>query len=273
MKLTIDQAVFNPEDLQIIDTHVHYNLPPLLENWSENWQKAQQAGVQASVIASIDLPSSQQAVKIAKQADNLWALVGIHPSEVSNLNFDKNKHLLTEIDGIITGNSDDVVLGIGEIGLDYYWIKQDDFQARENQRQWLRAQLQFARQRGGWISLHVRDQQAPAQPTANNAYWDLWEVISEFEWPQPGNNLILHCVSGPPPYIEKMVRLGAYVGFDGNLTYAKADQLRQIWQMVPANKRLLETDAPYLPPEPYRGQTCEPWMITKTAQYARQNLK
>lgn len=82
----------------------------------------------------------------------------------------------------------------------------------------------------------------------------------------------MHCVSGSPEYVQAMLDLGAYIGFDGNLTYPKADSLRELLQLVPRDRLLIETDAPYLPPQPYRGQTCEPWMIVETAKWLNNYL-
>jgi TatD DNase family protein len=263
--LSLAECVFT-DSVHLIDTHTHYNLSPLFERWPELWAKAQAHGVEQTVIASVDVTSSQRAVKIAQQAPGLWALVGLHPGEIppeaaptevaSHAILQTLRQLLAE----------DTVLGVGEIGLDYYWLKPEERVERIPQQQaWFRAQLGLAQQQGGWVSLHIRDRQEPTTPTVDNAYWDAYDIMKEYDWShQP---FILHCVSGSPEYVQKMLDLGAYVGFDGNVTYPTAHALRQLLALVPRERLLLETDAPYLPPQAYRGQTCEPWMIRETAEF------
>lgn len=265
-KLDINTAVFKDVD-QIIDTHVHYNLDPFYQDWQTYWQQAQAKGVRQSVIPGVDIESSLRGVDIASQDPNLWALVGVHPSEAGKPKF-KMEHLQELAELVVQPT----VLGIGEIGLDYYWLQSNDAESRQRQRHWLREQLQLAQKHGGWISLHVRDQLIPEQKQPGNAYWDTLQVIQEFDWDPSHNQLILHCVSGPKRYVQEMLEIGAYVGFDGNLTYPNAEELRQLWQLVPADQRLLETDAPYLPPQQFRGETCEPWMISLTARYVQEKL-
>ena len=82
---------------------------------------------------------------------------------------------------------------------------------------------------------------------------------------------ILHCASGSTEYIKKAVEMGGYVGIAGNVTYKNADAIREIVKATPADRLLLETDAPFLPPHPHRGKTCEPWMIELTAQYLQEH--
>lgn len=258
---TISDCVFSIQNATIIDTHVHYNLNPLFSNWQTHWQKAQSKEVTASVVASIDLISSQKAVEIANQDDNLWALVGVHPSEVA-----KNKSLdqvVTELSRLL---DDPKVLGIGEIGLDYYWLSDSQLAKKSQVQQiWFQAQLELVRQKGGWISLHIRDKAEPVEQTKGNAYWDAYQIMKQYDWSnQP---FILHCVSGSNTYVKAMLELGAYIGFDGNITYPSATNLRSLLDLVPADRLLVETDAPYLPPQSQRGKPCEPWMIAETASY------
>lgn len=263
-KLSIKQAIFTDES-SIIDTHVHYNMAPFSKDWLGYWQRANNHGVAQSVIPGVDLESSIRAVKIAEQDKHLWALVGVHPSEVTATE-DWESVVIPLRDML----KQPTVLGVGEVGLDYFRLRSNDFDSRRRQRWWLRQQLQLAYEHGGWISLHVRDQQQPSSPQPDNAYWDAWEIVKEFNWDVKRHHLIMHCLSGSPEYVQAMLELGAYAGFDGNLTYPQSLQLRRLWSLVPPERRLLETDAPYLPPQPYRGQVCEPWMIVETAKYAKQ---
>lgn len=257
--LTVADCVF-AEPTQLIDTHCHYNLEPFYPNWQPHWQKAQEHGVVKTVIASTSEETSRRAVEIAQTDERLFALVGVHPSEVTTTADTVN------LDWLAEWLDKPGVLGIGEIGLDYYWLKPEEKIAQvEAQQKMLRAQLVIAKQHGGWVSLHIRDKQEPSEKTSGNAYWDAYQIMREFDWSQ--QPFILHCASGSLEYVQAMLALGAYVGFDGNVTYPKADHLRAIWNLVPAHKRVLETDAPYLAPQPSRGKPCEPWMISQTADF------
>jgi TatD DNase family protein len=258
-KPVIAECVFTSSQ-KIIDTHVHYNMSPLFEDWQSHWQKAQERGVVQSVIAGSNLVDSQVAVEIANQAEGLWALVGVHPSEVDSEDVSPTLSRLSEL------LANKKVLGVGEIGLDYYWLRPEEREQQiPLQKKWFTTQLELAREHDGWVCLHVRDRDLPQEPTPGNAYWDTWEIMSQYDWSkQP---FILHCVSGPLTYIAKMLGLGAYLGFDGNITYPKAQELRAILDVTLKERILLETDAPYLPPQPYRGQICEPWMISETAKW------
>ena len=122
--LTIPECVFT-DSKRIIDTHAHYNLEPLYQQWPQLWAKAQELGVQHTVIASTTLESSRRAVEIAQADPNLWALVGVHPSEISeNLaeRVDQGAYL-RELGALL---DQEKVLGVGEIGLDYYWLKAEE---------------------------------------------------------------------------------------------------------------------------------------------------
>jgi TatD DNase family protein len=257
--LSIADCIFT-DPTKIIDTHCHYNLEPFYPDWQPHWQKAQANGVVRTVVASTSEETSRRAVGIAQADENLFALVGVHPSEVSTSTDSENLGWLSEL--LVQPG----VLGIGEIGLDYYWLKPEEKATQvQVQQKLFRAQLALAQKHGGWLSLHIRDTQEPAEKTPGNAYWDTYQIMREFDWSQ--QPFILHCASGSLEYIQSMLALGAYVGFDGNVTYPKAHHLREIWDLVPADKRVLETDAPYLAPQPSRGKPCEPWMIVQTADF------
>lgn len=215
---------------------------------------------------------------ITEQLQKLDALIATHQTAASATNKSK-------------------IVAIGETGLDYF--RQDKKalafeQLKQNQQLAFKMQLDLASKYSLPVILHVRDDAvlsdssttdslAEAQnPNATqtplaNAYWDTYSMIKSHilhlghdnlsEKPTNSLNFILHCVSGPTEYVRAMVELGAYVGVAANVTYKSADHLRSLVQMVPHDKLLLETDAPFLPPHRYRGQICEPWMIAETAAY------
>ena len=264
----------------IFDTHVHYNLDPLASNWQSHWQKAQQHGVDKAVIVGSNFEDSNTALNIASNDLNLFAAIGFHPDSYSDQKVIDNwliggqlslDEATSDIDtdifelDLIANNKN--VVAIGEIGLDYYWLDLPNLKQvemiKQVQKLALVEQLKLAQKHQLPVIIHCRDKQTPEELTAGNAYWDLLEIIRSL----PTFSFVLHCVSGPLQYIKQMNNLGAYMGFDGNITYPKAEQIREIFTLCPQEKRLLETDAPYLPPQSHRGKMCEPWMISLTAQY------
>lgn len=254
----------------IIDTHCHYNMDPLYADWQAHWEKAKEKGVQFSWIPGTTLDTSRRALELAQAESAFTPFFGVHPTHVLDGDFDLETTISqlnrlrdkAESNGITVG-------GVGEIGLDYFRIAKDNQQERQQQRLWLRALLELANEWNKPVILHVRDQEIPLEPIADNAYWDTYKIVQETGI---SSDFTLHCVSGPKTYIEKMLDLGAYVGFDGNISYPNAHAIREIWRMVPADHRLLETDAPFLPPQSHRGELCEPWMIRDTADWIEENL-
>jgi TatD DNase family protein len=232
--------------MTIIDTHCHYNLEPIYPNWQKYWQKAQKCEVIKSIIAGSSLETSKKALEIATKDKNLFASIGIHPHYANQDNYFDLEKLALE--------NKDKIIAIGETGLDYFFL--DD--KKTEQKKLFIQQIKLANKINKPLIIHVRDKK-------DQAYWDVLEILkNNFNFK---TNFVLHCISGPLDYIKEAIKLGAYIGFDGNITYKNADNLRSILKITPKDKILLETDAPYLPPEPFRGKVCEPWMIKKTAEY------
>lgn len=262
--------------MSIFDTHCHYNLEPLQTNWQSHLKKAQKEGVSASMIVGTNAETSAVALQQAAQSSTLFASIGFHPGFFMDKSqsypsdqADKDSLLeetLTLIDQelkkLITMTST-TPSAIGEIGLDYYRLRSKG-RKREVvshiQKEAFKMQLAFAEKNSLPVLLHIRDQETR---TTNTAYEDALTLISESR----PKKFVLHCASGPLEYIQAAIDMGAYVGFDGNITYTNASHLRDILSITPPERILVETDAPYLAPQEYRGQVCEPWMIRKTASY------
>lgn len=258
-------AVYRPGFHSLVDTHSHYNLDPIYENWRQHWDKAQQHGVTFAWVPGTNLETSRRAVELAEAEKRFTPFVGIHPGEVALAELDLET-TLSQLGRMRQRllDADRDLGGIGEIGLDYYRLSDDDQHSREEQRVWFRAQLRLAHEWEVPVILHVRDTELPEEPAADTAYWDVLRIIEDEGFPAA---LTMHCLSGPKAYVQRMLDLGAYAGFDGNITYPNAHEIRELWRLVPDNRRFLETDVPYLPPQGYRGQICEPWMIDVTRQW------
>lgn len=239
----------------LIDTHTHYNFEGLKEQWRPLWQKAQAQGVTHAIQIGTNLRTSQEVVNLAQEEAGFFAAVGFHPQDIDDLNLDK-LHQLAQSQKVVA---------LGEIGLDYFRLDREDPASAvvvTRQRQGLIAQIQLAHELNLPLSLHVRDHR-------EDAYREVLEILTATP---PQNNFVLHCVSGPKFYLEAMIKKGAWFGFDGNVTYKNAESIREILRLVPTDKVVVETDAPFLPPLPYRGKVCEPWMLTLTADFIAENF-
>ncbi len=272
--MNISQAVFRP-GVGIVDTHCHLNLSPIADDWQSHWQRAQEAGVRAAWIPGTTVESSRLGWQIAQQEEHLWSLVGIHPGEVDASwaeNPEKIAEVIAALEEMIVKDRTQAVpkiLGIGEIGLDFFRLEGEGApRVRAAQKDLCSALIDLARRYNLLVSLHVRDKDLSSDPQSQSAYWEVLSLVQKAQLEQP---FILHCSSGPLAYVEQALALGAYVSFAGNVTYPNAQPLRDIWQITPENRRLLETDVPFLPPQGYRGKMCEPWMIAQTASWLQDN--
>lgn len=265
--------------LTVFDTHCHYNLEPLYSGqtgcfrqeqvreveemtWQDHWQQAQAKGVTAGLVAGACLDSSKLAIKQASQEPNLFASVGLNPADFSRkLPFEK---LLADLELIKQLAIEDCVVAIGEAGLDYFRLRKSQTEVVQEQQDIFIQHVLLANQVQKSLIIHARDK-------GKQAYDDILTLlVTHFNFKQP---FILHCASGPVEYIKQAVKLGAYISFAGNITYPNANHLRQLLALVPQDKLLIETDAPFLPPQSYRGRINQPFMIEFTARYLQQEFK
>ncbi|MBT4123802.1 MAG: TatD family hydrolase [Candidatus Pacebacteria bacterium] len=258
--------------MKIIDSHCHYNLEPIFSGkpshfslednnpllqmtWKNHWQKALEKNVTGAVVVGSNIENSLSSIEIAKNNPQIVAAIGIHPHHALD-------NSLEEFKTFFENNlPHPEVKAIGETGLDYFRLNKttEEFKRTQQAQQKLfRLQLQIAKRYKLPVIVHVRDD-------SEDAYWETLEILKQ-EY-SPDLKFVLHCASGPTRYITEALSMGAYIGFDGNIGYKNAGDLRSILKRVPLDKILIETDAPYLPPQGYRGQVCEPWMIAETAVY------
>lgn len=252
--------------MKIFDTHCHYNLEPLHSDWQNHWQQAQENNVVNTMVIGADFASSAMACSVAETNDNFYAAIGIHPDIysqkwISTEAFEED--IATDLEELALIHNTHVVRAIGEVGLDYYRLAPDDVLSKKAQQSALRAHILYAEEKNLPLILHVRDKE-------ESAYWDTLSLLKSHK--QSDIPFILHCVSGPEKYVQEALSMGAYVSVAGNVTYKNADHIRTLVSLVPEDKLLLETDAPFLPPQQYRGKQCEPWMISLTAEYLQDVL-
>lgn len=289
----------------IIDTHCHYNMKPISNEVTIHWKKAQENGIEKTITVGADLETSKKAVEIANKFPNIFASIGLHPEvctdEIKKL-LDGDKYSQEKIDQFVDDSLDafseilqkeiankntqentSKLVAIGEMGLDYYRLKNKGLKRDlvvEMQKKLFQKQLELAFENNLVAIIHVRDQNDRLEQL-NNAYYDvlniLKEVITKTNNPEK-IKFVLHCASGPQIYIKEALDLGAYIGIAGNITYDSAQDLREIVKIVPENRLLLETDAPYLVPKSLQktikdeNQFCEPYMIKATANYLQQDM-
>ena len=279
----------------IIDTHCHYNVEPLYSQIDKHWKNSLKNNVIGGICIGTDIENSKIALKLAQDYPSMFASIAIHPEELT----DKIKPLITgdkysqkEIDEVIENTTqafdrlltqtladpDNKLIGIGEVGLDYFRLKKKGVVrnlVESAQRKVFTHQLVLAFKHNLPLILHVRDQ---IDRSKINAYYDTYEIVHNLvqKYTQQSKTvppIILHCASGPIDYIKEFIKLGAYIGFAGNVSYENAKELRQIIEITPKDKVLLETDAPYLAPLDKKGEICEPFFIKKTAEFLQNNYQ
>jgi len=237
----------------IIDTHVHYNSPELFPNWELLWKEAQEAGVTQSIVVGDDFVTSQQACEISAREKNLYCAIGFHPTDAKETD-------ISVLEALLRKYSSNIV-AIGEAGLDYYRLPEDPEEVQKEkirQKQVFGKQIQLAKKFNLPLIVHSRD-----------AYPDILDTLDHFT-KDDGKlpSTVLHSMSGPQEYLRDALALGFSISFAGNITFKNAQELRELAQQVPLDRLFLETDAPYLTPEPLRGQfPNQPKNIVHTAAF------
>lgn len=224
----------------LFDTHCHLASQSYQEeDIALILEEAALVGVNLICNVGYDLKTSKLALDQSVLATNIFAAVGIHPNEVS-------KHTPEDFIELETLVQSGKVYAIGEIGLDYY----RNAHQRELQREWFKKQILLAKKYQLPILVHIRD-----------AYEDAYEILKEFDVVG-----IMHCFAGDLTTANKFISLGYYISFSGIVTFQNAQKMQTVAQKIPLSKIVLETDAPYLTPHPYRGTKNYPKNLIFTAK-------
>lgn len=221
--------------MNIFETHCHLNDEKLYPNIDEVILRAQQAGVSKMIVVGWDYESSKLAIKISEMYDMCYAAIGFHPENVYDI--DEDKLLMT-----LNLSKHPKVVAIGEIGLDYYWTKESD--KRAMQQEFFIKQIEYANEKNLPIIIHNRD-----------AFEDCLRILNEHK---PIASGVMHCYSGSVELLKDVLDLGLMIGLDGPVTFKNAKTPKEVAELVPLDKLLLETDCPYLTPHPLRGSINEP---------------
>ncbi len=234
----------NQKSARLFDTHCHFDEQ---DDPKQLVSAAADAGVACFTVVGSDAESSRRSLQLAKQIDGCYATAGIHPHDADQFNGD-----LTPFRELLQAPE---MVAVGETGLDYFY----DNAPRQHQRQSMTAFLELARELGKPAVIHCRD-----------AYEDCLQIVRDNLEPA---SFVIHCFSGDPGWIERFGELGAYFSFNGLVTFKKAENIREALRCVPSDRLLLETDSPYLAPEPYRGHRNQPAYIPEIAQRVAQELE
>jgi TatD DNase family protein len=226
---------------EFFDTHAHLHFPDFAGDLDAVLARARAAGVRGIVTIGTDVETSRAAVAIAAREPDVWAAVGIHPHDAGAAADDA----LAEIERLATAPR---VVAIGEMGLDYF----RDLSPRDAQARCFDAQLALARRVGKPALVHCRD-----------AHADTLAALGRADIGRAGG--IMHCFSGDADVARRCLDLGLTISIAGPVTYPNVRNLPEVVRLVPADRLVVETDCPYLPPQPYRGKRNEPAYVAITA--------
>ena len=227
----------------MIDTHCHLDFEAFDDDRDAVVERAEAAGVTRIINPAVDLAACEAALRLADRHVGVYAAVGVHPTSTASF----SPEHLTAVEGYARHAK---VVAIGEIGLDYYWDKSP----KEVQKSAFEAQLALAARLNLPVIIHNRD-----------ASEDVITILEQWAaaLPQPLRERpgVLHSFSGDMAMAERALQAGFYLGFTGPITFKNADETRRIAAAVPLDRLLVETDAPFLTPVPYRGKRNEPAYI------------
>ncbi len=231
----------NSKDCVLVDTHAHLNDSKYARDLEAVQARAREAGVDAIVCPGIDFTSSRQAVQLAQASPRIYAAVGIHPHDAAGV-------APRAWEGLRILAQNDQVMALGEMGFDFY----RNLSPREVQEDVFRRQLQLAGEFNLPVIIHDRA-----------AHRETLAVLKDF----PGlPGVVLHCFSGGLRMAEECLARGYYLGIAGPVTFSKSEELAGVVKNAPLDRLLLETDCPYLAPQPWRGKRNEPSYLTAVAE-------
>ena len=222
--------------MNLFDSHAHYNDEKFDNDRKEIIEQTLKNGVSNFIVAGYNIESSKKALDIVKEYEGLYSIVGISPNDIENIKEDKdiNTNIL-EIEKIIKTDENRKIVAVGEIGLDYYWNKEN----KELQKIIFKKQIELANKYNLQIVIHTRD-----------AINDTLEIIKNNEVKNRG---IFHCCPLNRELVKEALKLGYYISLSGVVTFKNAKNANEIIEMIPEKRILIETDSPYLAPEPVRG--------------------
>ncbi len=229
--------------IALTDTHCHIQFPDYELDPDEVRVAAAQVGVTRLLVVGCTLKDSQTAITFAQDRESVWATIGLHPHEASI--YVQDHQALQQFHDLANKPK---VVAVGETGLDYYY----EHSPREVQQKLLRFQIDLAVEHGLPLIFHVRE-----------AFEDFWRIFDEYK----GLRGVIHSFSATEKELEGILNRDLYVGLNGIMTFTKDQRQLEAAKKVPKDRLLLETDAPFLTPVPFRGKVCEPKHVRVTAEF------
>jgi TatD DNase family protein len=228
----------------LTDSHCHLNYKGLIEDQAGVIARARAAGVGTMLNISTRESEWDAIIATAQTDPDIWASIGIHPHEA-------DAHPDVDTAKLVERAANPKVIAIGETGLDYYYDHSD----RDRQRASFRAHIAASRETGLPLIVHTRD-----------AEEDTAAILAE-EMEQGAYTGVIHCFTASGSFADKALELGLYISISGIVTFKNAKDLQATAASIPAERLLIETDAPFLAPVPHRGRTCEPAYVADTARF------
>ena len=250
-----------------IDTHCHLNFEAFKDDLPQVIARAKDRGVMKIIVPGTDVASSTRAVEIANTYDNCWAAIGVHPHHAKDLDLTVDANLKQQLKELATK---DRVVAMGEIGLDYHVYRNSKYEnteitkeLKQKQQELFVLQYELAHELNLSTILHCREADDDMIQTISNNSRIRENLPAGRQAPSrpPG---VFHCYGGSKKHLRLLITMGYYIGFDGNITYSP--DWKTIVSSAPLARIVLETDAPYLTPVPFRGKRNEPMQIPLIAQ-------
>jgi TatD DNase family protein len=243
--------------VELFDTHCHLHelvekLSPVYDKWREDGverdpdeviARAHDAGVQRMICIGTSVEDSRLAVDFVGDREDVWASIGIHPHEAQR--YTGRKELLDAFAGLADRPG---VVAVGECGLDYFY----GHSPKDAQVELLEFQIELALKHDLPLSFHVRE-----------AFDDFWPIFERYQ----GVRGVLHSFTDSQANLERALAHGLYIGMNGIATFAKNEDQKAMYRAIPTDRLVLETDAPFLTPTPYRGTICEPYHTAAVAEF------
>lgn len=224
----------------LVDTHSHLDMLKEI-SIEEALQAAKEAGVEKILNPTAYAGDLEKVCELAEKYENIYGMLGVHPSEIDGWSDD----LLDKIRELAKS---DKIVAIGEIGLDYHWDKSNI----ELQKEIFIKQLKLANELGLPVSVHERD-----------AHKDCFDILKQHN---KGAKIVLHCFSGSAEFARECLKEGWYIALGGVVTFKNAPKTKEVAKVVPLDRLLVETDAPYLAPTPFRGSENQPAYVRLVAE-------
>jgi TatD DNase family protein len=248
----------------LVDTHCHIHDPEFASKYERNvddiLRDSVEAGVEKVICVGTSLESSRLAVEFAKKHEGTYASLAVHPHEVENLTDKELDSQIEELDRIAS-NRPERLVAIGECGLDYFYHSTTDIFDR--QQRLLRMHLDVALKHNLPIIFHIRDPKKRVDGEIGQAFKDFYAIIDEYE----GVRGVIHSFSATNTELEGILKRDLYVGLNGIMTFTKDEKQLEAARKVPLSNLVIETDAPFLTPNPFRGTINEPKHVINITKF------